>query len=308
MFKLNKKIHIVLFVLASVLLSAPASAMVGIHPKGDWPQDWPAELEPYRNRAKTYEIATGNQENVYEIHFNGRAELENIWPIVLKLKDSGAPLRLESIEATFASGKTLFDNTRPVLRIYSYVWPAYDVNCANGKSLRPAPPWPGSITPPVRQLPEYVMPSPDCNSWVPVNDNKCTGFMYRARTEIELVVDGAIIDLNRIQLPADTVIIDKRRLTGNQRIAEDHTEWIGRCIILAGSIKPGATRRDLLEVFTTEGGVYTRQQRQYVYKDCPYIKVDVSFQPVDNNNRTREDPNDIITKISKPYLQFSIAD
>jgi len=30
------------------------------------------------------------------------------------------------------------------------------------------------------------------------------GFYYRARIEIELVVDGNIIDLNRISLPADT--------------------------------------------------------------------------------------------------------
>ena len=32
----------------------------------------------------------------------------------------------------------------------------------------------------------------------------------RARIDIELVVDGNIVDLNRIPLPADTPIIDKR--------------------------------------------------------------------------------------------------
>ena len=34
--------------------------------------------------------------------------------------------------------------------------------------------------------------------------------MYRARIDLELVVDGKIIDLNRIQIPSDAPIIDKR--------------------------------------------------------------------------------------------------
>jgi hypothetical protein len=38
-----------------------------------------------------------------------------------------------------------------------------------------------------------------------------------ARTEIELVVDGNIVDLNRIPLPADTSIIDKRFEDGNEK-------------------------------------------------------------------------------------------
>ena len=34
--------------------------------------------------------------------------------------------------------------------------------------------------------------------------------MRRARIDIELIVDGKIVDLNRIPLPIDTQIIDKR--------------------------------------------------------------------------------------------------
>jgi hypothetical protein len=34
--------------------------------------------------------------------------------------------------------------------------------------------------------------------------------IVRARIDIELVVDGDIVDLNRIGLPMDTPIIDKR--------------------------------------------------------------------------------------------------
>ena len=47
--------------------------------------------------------------------------------------------------------------------------------------------------------------------WDPIEEKYGPwGFMYRARTEIELVVDGRIIDLNRIPLPPETPIIDRR--------------------------------------------------------------------------------------------------
>jgi len=81
------------------------------------------------------------------------------------------------------------------------------------------------------------------------------------------------------------------------------------------TIKVGMTRANLLKVFTTEGGLSTGLQRTYVYHDCPYIKVDVEFEPVGRPARDRdgrvtleEDRRDIITKISRPYLDWSIMD
>jgi hypothetical protein len=56
-------------------------------------------------------------------------------------------------------------------------------------------------------------------------------------------------------------------------------------------------------------------QRTFVSRDCPYFKVDVEFQAVgrpdrDGNGRVTlvEDGKDLIFKISRPYLQFSIMD
>ena len=55
--------------------------------------------------------------------------------------------------------------------------------------------------------------------------------------------------------------------------------------------------------------------RRFVSQDCSYFKVDVEFKAVgraDRNDDGRvtllEDPRDIITKISRPYLQFDIVD
>ena len=41
--------------------------------------------------------------------------------------------------------------------------------------------------------------------------------MKRARLDIELIVDGDIVDLNRIPLSADTPIIDKRFKDENEK-------------------------------------------------------------------------------------------
>jgi hypothetical protein len=75
------------------------------------------------------------------------------------------------------------------------------------------------------------------------------------------------------------------------------------------------TRRTLLTVFTTEGGLSTGLQRTFVSRDCPYFKVDVEFQAVgrpDRDERGRvtlvERDEDIILQVSTPYLQFGVMD
>ena len=74
------------------------------------------------------------------------------------------------------------------------------------------------------------------------------------------------------------------------------------------TIKPGMTRADLSKLFTTEGGLYTAKHRTYVYRRCPYIKIDVDFSLSETNQGSLgERPTDIITKISKPYLDWSVT-
>jgi hypothetical protein len=83
----------------------------------------------------------------------------------------------------------------------------------------------------------------------------------------------------------------------------EHTKWVESVMRSIFTIKPGATRKDLLRVFTEEGGLSTRTERTYVYKRCRYIKVDVEFAPVgDLQEGLSEMPADKITTISRPYL------
>ncbi len=74
-------------------------------------------------------------------------------------------------------------------------------------------------------------------------------------------------------------------------------------------IKPGMTRKDVVRVFTTEGGLSNRQRRTYVFRGCPYIKVDVEFNPVGGGDPfLTENSADTIREISKPYLEWFHSD
>ena len=95
--------------------------------------------------------------------------------------------------------------------------------------------------------------------------------------------------------------------------SETHTEWIVRSLHKMQTVKVGMTRADLLKVFTVEGGTFTVKQRTYVYRECPYIKVDVTFNIVGRPERDKdgrlthtESPRDTIKTISRPYLAWGI--
>jgi len=77
------------------------------------------------------------------------------------------------------------------------------------------------------------------------------------------------------------------------------------------TIKPGMTRWDLLQVFRTEGARQTFRMESapsgvlretFVSQDCPYFKIAVEFQ-----TKLGGGNQDVIVKVSKPYVQFSTA-
>jgi len=108
------------------------------------------------------------------------------------------------------------------------------------------------------------------------------------------------------------------RLTRSARqepCSQDHEAWVTHTLEKMETIKPGMTRGELLKVFTTEGGLSTGLHRTFVSRDCPYFKVDVEFKAVARPDRDNDgsvtlvdDNRDIIVKVSKPYLQFTITD
>jgi hypothetical protein len=112
-------------------------------------------------------------------------------------------------------------------------------------------------------------------------------------------------------------IMGPETLTASARgqSSQTHVAWVEEVLTRMRTIKPGMTRRTLLSIFTTEGGLSTGLRRTYVSRDCPYFKVDVEFHAVGRPERDEsgrvtlvEGDEDIIVNVSRPYLQGSIMD
>jgi hypothetical protein len=90
-----------------------------------------------------------------------------------------------------------------------------------------------------------------------------------------------------------------------------HTDWVAGCLKRMLTVQPGMTRAQLMQVFTTEGGlVFSALQQTFVSRECPFFKVEVRFDraPKTSAGALEELTTDVIASVSRPYLQFTVAD
>jgi len=143
--------------------------------EGTWPKSWPKELEPLRKQARTLEGPEVLNRH-HEIPFSKREEFEAAWPHLLKVKSKGAPIFL------VRAPRTNFFRVKPA-GVLVHTPPT-----GTDKEANPEEPLAGS-------------------GW---QDPAHLRGRWTWTTFIELVVDGKVVDLNRIPLPDDTPIIDER--------------------------------------------------------------------------------------------------
>lgn len=220
--------------LATITLLAacclPASAAIYTADEGNWPEEWGAELEPLRATSRTIGVATGLQENIYEIPIADRETFERVWPAVLKLVTPGGRVTLTTVsDEPDPNWGHILDGKRATIRIYGpsggYASVGstdpnqpvdYEQLVKDGKALKTDAPWPQDIVGPRGELPEYVVSVKGEDgrlTWKPIDPfagGEFRGFCHRARIDVELVIDGQIIDLNATQLPEGATIKDQR--------------------------------------------------------------------------------------------------
>lgn len=116
-----------------------------------------------------------------------------------------------------------------------------------------------------------------------------------------------LVVISAISILLFTIIVSPS--TQTPKGAMGHSEWVARSLSAIQTIKAGMTRRDLLKLFTVEGGQSNRTTRTYVFRECHYIKVDVAFERVGApQDKLKESMEDRILRISKPYLEQSVID
>ena len=172
------RISALLAAIAFLAASSRAYADYSVSYTGDWPKSWPNKLEPLRKHAHTL-VGPEVECRHYAIPFAKREEFEAAWPHLLKVKTKGAPVFL-------VRGPNFFLGEKAKAGVVVHCPPEGQTN----NPATPEGPIPGVEHPRTR---------------------------WMKTTFIELVVDGQIVDLNRIPLPADTPIIDERFKDGEKK-------------------------------------------------------------------------------------------
>ncbi|NND95785.1 MAG: hypothetical protein HKN47_00480 [Pirellulaceae bacterium] len=216
----NAKVILTMLPLVATLIATPFSfAMWEISNEGLWPKSWPAELEPLRSQSRTLHH-TGY--TMYHIPFKDRDQFESVWPQLRIVATEGAPLTLARghdrwTAVDFDAGVVIFaPNTGQAMvfkdKEITVYGPNTDASVIGDTFVKVGPPWPDDIRNESGNIPEYVVAKD--NQWQPTTidamraDPLLSMRSQRARTEIRLIVDGKIVDLNRIELPK--FIIDTR--------------------------------------------------------------------------------------------------
>jgi len=99
-----------------------------------------------------------------------------------------------------------------------------------------------------------------------------------------------------------------------------HLEFVNTSLNHMQTIHLGMTRAQLEVVFETPGGMYARKSGAllggtYAYRLCGNFKIEVDFIPFNKPEKdaegrlhVAEDPRDIISSISKPYVDHIYMD
>ena len=157
--------------LALFAVGSTAFGLYSVSDTGKWPKEWPSELEALRTQSRTLVGPTFDARH-FAMRFKTREEFEAAWPHILKVKSKGAPIFLVR-GPNFFLGK---EQTGVV------------VHCP------PDGQWDNPRTP---EAPIEGYANESRSRWQYTN-------------YVELLVDGRVVDLNRIPLPPDTLIIDER--------------------------------------------------------------------------------------------------
>jgi hypothetical protein len=191
-------------------------------PGGTWPKSWPKELEPLRKQAWTW-VGGLVMNTRYEIPFTDRKQFESAWPHILKVKGKGASL-------TLMNGPRFYAQSAHTAGVWIIMPPGLtpaEISRLSVQTPNTATQNMTKASSPRREKTSSatggsapIPPPPAANVPQPSAPRKKAPAEYLADIRIVLLVDGDIVDLNRILLPTDTPI-DDRRFTHKKTVKTD---------------------------------------------------------------------------------------
>lgn len=152
-------------------LCSAAHALYSLNETGTWPKSWPRQLEPLRKQSRTL-VGPMVEQQHFAIRFSSREEFEAAWPHLLKVKTKGAPVFL-------VRGPNFFLGEGVKCGVIVHSPPIGQSKNPN----TPEAPIPGVTEPRMR---------------------------WMNTTYLDVVVDGDVINAERLRLPAHTPLLDQR--------------------------------------------------------------------------------------------------
>jgi hypothetical protein len=82
---------------------------------------------------------------------------------------------------------------------------------------------------------------------------------------------------------------------------------VKRALVDHGRIRAGVARREVEKYFVQDGGLQFPGTTRYVYTRCRYLHVDIDFEAKASAGQLFS-PDDVVTKVSKLYVDYSARD
>ena len=87
--------------------------------------------------------------------------------------------------------------------------------------------------------------------------------------------------------------------------------WLRECLVAFEKAHLGMTRQEFNNIFDPDGGFNSFHEMRYCNPHCAYFKIDVAYDTTFTTNsegRVIAGPNDVVTNISRPYLEHPYSD
>ncbi len=89
-------------------------------------------------------------------------------------------------------------------------------------------------------------------------------------------------------------------------VSTDSCQMVLRALTAYSQLEPGMLRAEVEKDFLMDGGISSRSEGRYVYKECIYIKLEVEYEPAEE--RGVGSPRDVVKTLSKLTIDYAASD